>query len=89
MLEFNDIFDATHTSSAMEPVCLCRNTTRRRRGELVDHDYYQEYASLRGVDIALKKEALHEVVMPAGSGQPCTSFGQCTTTIPDPTFVCV
>ena len=49
---------------------------RQRRAALeVEHDYYAEYASVRGEDMALKKSELHELKMPAGSNQPCTSFG--------------
>lgn len=32
--------------------------------ELVDYDYYAEYAEIRGVDVALKKEVLHKLKLP-------------------------
>ena len=37
-------------------------------------DLYEEYASIRGPNLALPKKALHEINVPKGT-QPCESFG--------------
>ena len=53
-----------------------KGESRERRAITpVEHDYYAEYASICGVDVSLKEGELHELTMPAGSKQPCPSFG--------------
>ena len=42
---------------------------------MVDHDYYAEYAAIRGAGYAHKFAELHELEMPAGAKQPCNKFG--------------
>ena len=58
--------------------------TRRARNAradlpLVEHDFYAEYAAIRGAEDAIPKKDLHELKMPTGSKQPCASFGRSIT----------
>ena len=48
---------------------------RRAGDDDVDHDYFAEYAGIRGEAEAHKKTDLWELKMPASAKQPCTSFG--------------
>ena len=59
-------YDATETDSynLLVPHSECKGTV----------DLYKEYASVRGPDIAIPKDELHQIKVPAGN-QPCNVMG--------------
>ena len=61
--------------SVVVPHSGCTKPASSLDGTRVAHDYYKEYTDVRGTDLAIDKNKLHQLAMPQTTTQPCRTFG--------------